>query len=637
LKIIVHQIEVKLPVSLSPSSGERRSPSRSASRDLDWLERPGGSVLGVYPDELLTDADIPRDELDCDFSRDPEDTTSRPAELEGLTEEDLDRLSVRPPGRRIPPPWPLSYQDSGDPGGPAGFLPRDGSDGGCGFADGGVLDTLRAGVALAGFAADADAQTETLNDDSLIGVLRAWRRLTSWAQAHELATVAELARRRPADGTPPAAGPGEFPREISKFLEAELAAALTLTAPAAESERGLALDLAGRAATWRALEAGWIDLPRASLITMMLSPLAAEHADAVEAGILPRAGDMTTAQLRRALHRAVLKIDPQAAQKRREQAEQTARVEQWIDPEGTATLAGRNLPPAQTLAASRRLTQIAAAWKGQGAQGGMDLLRAHAYLALLNGLDTAAPPASLLTSAVSPSAVSPSAVSPAAVCPAAVSPPGEHVPAGLRCPGGPDLPPTAGIVNLTIPLTTLLRLSEAPGEAAGHGPLDAATARLLACAVAGHRASRWQITVTSPAGLALAHGAARGPASPDGGGAGWKVSVTAEPIAAGHCDHRHKESGYRPGPALQRLVRARSRTCSAHGCGRQAARCDLDHTAAYDDGGITCECNLAPLCRYHHQVKQADGWKLEQISPGVMAWLTPAGRRYVTIPSEHPT
>jgi len=105
---------------------------------------------------------------------------------------------------------------------------------------------------------------------------------------------------------------------------------------------------------------------------------------------------MTTGQLSAALRRAVLSADPEAARRRREDAEREARVEHWADPEGTATLAGRGLPPAAALTASSRLTQIAAAWKKHGAQGGMDLLRAHAYLALLNGHSVDLPPASLL-------------------------------------------------------------------------------------------------------------------------------------------------------------------------------------------------------------------------------------------------
>ena len=101
--------------------------------------------------------------------------------------------------------------------------------------------------------------------------------------------------------------------------------------------------------------------------------------------------------------------------------------------------------------------------------------------------------------------------------------------------------------------------------------------------------------------------------------------MTAEPVATGSCDHRHCEPGYRPSPALQRLIRARSSTCTAPGCRRPAASCDLDHTRAYDDDGWTCECNLAPLCRRHHRAKQAHGWRLTQPQPGVLIWTTPSG------------
>src|SRR4029077_17508717 len=100
----------------------------------------------------------------------------------------------------------------------------------------------------------------------------------------------------------------------------------------------------GRPATWAVLDAGRIDLPRAMVIMTLLAELAPEHAAKVEADVLPQAPDMTTAQLRRALRRAILKLDPEAAQRRREQAERSARVETWTDPEGTPTLAGPKLP-----------------------------------------------------------------------------------------------------------------------------------------------------------------------------------------------------------------------------------------------------------------------------------------------------
>ena len=133
-------------------------------------------------------------------------------------------------------------------------------------------------------------------------MLRAWRRVTSWAQARELAAVAELARRRPADGAPPAAAPGEFPARLSEFVPDEVAAALTLTGRAAEDEVALALDLAGPLrATGAALAAGWIDLLRARVIAAGVATLPAAHAAAVQAAVLPGASDLTSGQLR---HRA---------------------------------------------------------------------------------------------------------------------------------------------------------------------------------------------------------------------------------------------------------------------------------------------------------------------------------------------
>jgi hypothetical protein len=189
------------------------------------------------------------------------------------------------------------------------------------------------------------------------------------------------------------------------------------------------------------------------------------------------------------------------------------------------------------------------------------------------------------------------------------------------------------MINLTVPLATLLQHSGSPGEAAGYGPIAPETAQQLAGAAARHPATRWQLTVISPDGHAVATGTARrGNAVP---AEGWTVTV--RPIAAGDCDHHNQEPGYRPSPALARLIRTRNLTCCFPGCRRPARRCDLDHSVPYEDGGRTCECDLAPLCRRHHQVKQSEGWTLQQPSPGVLVWLTPAGRRYTTLPSQHPT
>jgi hypothetical protein len=110
------------------------------------------------------------------------------------------------------------------------------------------------------------------------------------------------------------------------------------------------------------------------------------------------------------------------------------------------------------------------------------------------------------------------------------------------------------------------------------------------------------------------------------------LNITLAPIAKGRCDHRHREDRYTPSRKLKHLVRARTATCSAPGCGAQAIYCDLDHSVPYPDG-ITCECDLAPKCRRHHRCKQAPGWRLEQIEPGLMRWTGPSGRTYTTTPT----
>src|SRR5215472_19332718 len=81
----------------------------------------------------------------------------------------------------------------------AGRWDRSRGDGG-GFAAGGVADTLPPGPVLAGLAGDIWAGgLGQLTDDELIGVLRAARRLTSWAAAMELDAAGDLWRRRAAE------------------------------------------------------------------------------------------------------------------------------------------------------------------------------------------------------------------------------------------------------------------------------------------------------------------------------------------------------------------------------------------------------------------------------------------------------
>ena len=65
-----------------------------------------------------------------------------------------------------------------------------------------------------------------------------------------------------------------------------------------------------------------------------------------------------------------------------------ARVARWAEPSGNAGLTGRELPPAEVLAADQRITWWARQLGKAGLDGGMDLLRARAFLDILLGIDS---------------------------------------------------------------------------------------------------------------------------------------------------------------------------------------------------------------------------------------------------------
>jgi hypothetical protein len=558
----------------------------------------------------------------------------------------------------------------------AGFVHRDGDSVGPGFAGGATFDRMAPGPGLAGLAGDAwHGRLAELSDDELVGVLCAWRRLGSWAMAGELTAVTELARRRPAPGL-----------NEDGHLDEEVAAALTLTGRAATRLTGLAAGLARLPGTSAALEAGRIDGPRAAVIADETSALDDAAALAVEERVLAKAPGQTTGQLRAACRRATLAADPQAGIRRRQKAEKDARVQAWLETSGTGALAGLGLPPAEMIAADQNIDAGARWLKAQGAAGTLEQLRAKVFTAKLSGraLET------LLPGPTNPDHPHPGTSHP--------GPGTSHPGPGTSHPGpgpaGSDWPGLSGSVNLTMPLTAWLGLSGQPGEVAGLGAVDAGACRDLADLLARHPATRWCITVTGADGQAIAHGCARagpGPGGPPGrwppGGAGpappgtgppggkaaggrltgglpgaglpgagppgagppgaglpgigqitWlaQVRICGLETGTGPCTHTRETRGYRPSGTLRHLIKIRDRRCSFPGCRRPAARCDDDHTIAYDQGGRTCECNLSPLCRHHHRTKQAIGWQLTQPAPGTLTWTLPHGRSYATTPGLYP-
>ena len=157
--------------------------------------------------------------------------------------------------------------------------------------------------------------------------------------------------------------------------------------------RDLEVKLPGTKAAFRA---GTLRHAKAQVIAWATAMLDPGEARAAEEKVLGRAGRLTPGGLRSAIARAVMEVAPEKARRRREDAARDARVQRWAEDSGNAALAGRELPPAEVLAADQRISWWARQLKKAGLAGSMDELRARAYLDLLLDKDSrpAAAPAS---------------------------------------------------------------------------------------------------------------------------------------------------------------------------------------------------------------------------------------------------
>ena len=259
-----------------------------------------------------------------------------------------------------------------------------------------ILDTAPGGVELALFAADAAGPGDRYpgaSDDELVGAICAWDRVEAHVAARKHAAIAEFIRRRPADGCP-LEGPAEMPAAWGEFTGDELALALAESKTAAAGLLDLTWDLEVKLpGTRAAFRDGTLRTGKARIIADAARTLDPDQARAAEALVLGRAGRLTPGGLRAAIARAVMQVAPDAARKRREEAAKDARVERWTEDSGNAALVGRELPPAEVLAADQRVTWWATQLKKAGLDGTIDELRARAYLDILLDTDSRPRPA----------------------------------------------------------------------------------------------------------------------------------------------------------------------------------------------------------------------------------------------------
>jgi hypothetical protein len=219
-----------------------------------------------------------------------------------------------------------------------------------------LLDVAPGGGALHGLAEHTAGPGDRFagaSDDELIGVLCALDRAEASAAALKHAAVAELIRRRPEPGAA-LAGPAQMPLVWEEFTETELTDALAETRWQAEAMLTLAHDLETKLpGTKAAFRAGALRQSKVQIIASGVTALDPAEARAVEALVLDRAGRLTPGGLRAAVARAVIEVAPDKARKRREDATRNARVQRWLEDSGNAALMGRELPPADVLAADQ--------------------------------------------------------------------------------------------------------------------------------------------------------------------------------------------------------------------------------------------------------------------------------------------
>jgi Domain of unknown function (DUF222) len=529
-----------------------------------------------------------------------------------------------------------------------------------GFAQDGAMETTLPGPLLAAAVhaiTGEDGQgLAALSDDQLIGVIGAARRMGARTAWTEMAAVREFAARRPASRDRGQQPGGAELAAFSIFAADELSFAFHLTRQNAHDQIVYACLVAERLPqTFAALAAGRIHPVHVRIIEDVTRVLTAADAARADAILAAAAESKTFGELRTAAHRLVLRLDPDAARRRKEAARKEAHVRQFREDSGNAGMIARELPSDEVLASWQHVDQRAHDLRAAGMPGTLRELRVQAYLDLLQERDSRAGPGGPSGPPGGTGGSGPDGND--------GSGPGRDGGRGGSSGSGPGRdsgprpgpagrqdsgPSTAAQVTITVPAGTLLGQRELPGEVGGFGLLDAAATRNLVAAAARHPDTRWCVTALHPDGTAAAHGCApgrhllpqgrAGPGPPDDQARDLLRTLTDRlvPISRGHCDHSRAETGYKPSRKLEHLVNTRNARCSAPGCGRPAARCDKDHTVAWLKGGLTCECNLAPLCRHHHRAKQAEGWRLEQPEPGTLTWRTPAGRTYSTTPAEYP-
>ncbi|MEV7132521.1 DUF222 domain-containing protein [Arthrobacter sp. NPDC093128] len=149
-------------------------------------------------------------------------------------------------------------------------------------------------------------------------------------------------------------------------------------------------------------------------------------------------------------------------------------------------------------------------------------------------------------------------------------------------------------VLVTVPVLSLLGVTEEPAVLDAYGPIPPSMARRLVA----DGASSFHRVLTDPG--------------------------TGAPLEIGR-------TSYRIPAAMRQWLRLRDGKCPFPGCNNQSLDTEADHVLAWRDGGATGISNLGQPCRKHHRLRHTTGWTPTGASrdapPG---WVAPSGRRYAS-------
>lgn len=352
--------------------------------------------------------------------------------------------------------------------------------------------------------------------------------------------------------------------------------------------------------TGEALHAGDITFEVAWEFVRALSPVALPVALAVEGAVLPDAPGHTPAEVRAALARALIEIDPDDADARHARARATRGVTRpQVLPDGMARVSAF-LPADDAVALDAALDAAAVAARSAGdhrtsSQLRADTLAAWAATALQHGTDVTLESGAIVHSHPTKVAVTVPLEVLLQALPGFTPPPSiaEVLAAEIA---GETIPSTGPFAEAGHVLPFGHRTEAAVLE--GYGPIAPIIAVLLAAG------GTWQRIVTD--------------------------SLTGRPLDVGR-------TRYAPPADLATAIRVRDQHCTRPGCTTAPRHCDRDHVHEWADGGETSAENLTHLCRFHHRLKSLDLARPGPLDPGGRRpWTTITGRTYTPMRARPP-